>query len=105
MTMSLPFPRRILPTARRAIGAGRRGRDRGASAVEFALISPLLFTLLFGVIDYGLYFADVLSVQQAVTDAARDATLSVGSTSTNWQGTGDCPVSQIPLLGGATGDL
>src|SRR3954471_22013376 len=105
MTMSLPFPRRILPTARRAIGARRRGRDRGASAVEIALVSPLLFTLLFGAIDYGLYFADALTVQQSVTDAARDATLSVGSVAANWSGSGSCPVVVSVLGSSATNDL
>jgi hypothetical protein len=90
MTMSMPFPRRIVPTAQRAIGLQRRRRDRGASAVEFALVSPLLFTLLFGAIDYGLYFADALTVQQGVADAARDATLSVGSVSANWSGDASC---------------
>ena len=59
-------------------------RERGAVAVEFALVSPLLFALLFGLVDYGLYFADVLSVRQATTDAAREATLSVGNISANW---------------------
>jgi hypothetical protein len=100
-----PLPMRALRTARRMIAGYRAGRDRGASAVEFALVSPLLFTLLFGVIDYGLYFADVLTVQQGVTDAVRNATLAVGSGSANWQGDGSCPASLVPLSGGATGDL
>ena len=49
-----------------------------------------LFTLVFGGIDYGLYFADVQTVQQATTDAARDATLSVGSSGPNWSGSTAC---------------
>src|SRR3954471_24877522 len=73
----------------------RRRRDRGAAAVEFALVSPLLFALLFGVIDYGLYMADVLSVQQGVGDAAREATLAVGSTSASWPGDGNCGASPV----------
>src|SRR5947209_4370072 len=80
----------------------RRQGDRGASAVEFALVSPLLFTLLFGVIDYGLYFADVLSVQQGVSDAAREATLTVPAA---WPGTGTCGALPAPLDGAATSDL
>src|SRR3954468_874547 len=96
MTLSLPSPRRV----RRAV---RRGGDRGASAVEFALVSPLLFTLLFATIDYGLYFADVLTVQQRTTDAARDATLSVGSVTANWPGAGNCGAQPLGVTG--TSDL
>ena len=44
-------------------------RDQGgASAVEFALIAPLLFTLLLGTIQYGSLFL----VQTRMTDTARD---------------------------------
>lgn len=61
--------------------------ERGASAVEFALVAPLLFGLLFGIVDYGLYFADVLSVQQGLGDAARAATLApAGSSGPLWGG-------------------
>jgi Flp pilus assembly protein TadG len=109
MTMSLQSPRRILPTVRRAIGLRRwlrdRDGDRGASAVEFALVSPLLFTLLFGAIDYGLYFSDALTLQQSVADAAREATLSVGSVSANWPGSGSCPIVTSALNVSATNDL
>ncbi len=48
----------------------RRG-DRGASAVEFGLLAPVLFILLFGIIDYGIWFADSISARQAVRDVAR----------------------------------
>jgi TadE-like protein len=103
--MCLPFP--LLPGRRRAgrrvLRLPGRGADRGASAVEFALVSPLLFTLLFGIIDYGLYFADALSVQQGVSDAAREATLSVGSVAANWPGDGSC--GAVPTLLGGTNDL
>jgi|1185.fasta_scaffold51451_2 Flp pilus assembly protein TadG len=51
--------------------AARRRRDRGAAAVEFALVAPLLFIVLFGIIDYGIWFADSISARQAVRDGAR----------------------------------
>jgi hypothetical protein len=105
MTKSLPFPRRVRRTVRRATGTRGPREDRGASAVEFALVSPLLFTLAFGAIDYGLYFADALTVQQSVTDAARDATLAVGSVSANWPGTGSCSPTVTDLGAGGTADL
>jgi Flp pilus assembly protein TadG len=48
----------------------RRQRDgqRGAAAVEFALVLPILLTLTMGAIDWGYYFF----VDQMVTNAARE---------------------------------
>jgi len=49
-----------------------RGRgERGAAVVEFALVVPLLLLLLFGIIDYGLWFNESLNVRQGVREAAR----------------------------------
>ena len=52
---------------------GRGDRDQGAAAVEFALLMPLLFMLVMGMIDYGLWFNDSLSVRQGVRESARQA--------------------------------
>ncbi|MEO7233845.1 MAG: TadE/TadG family type IV pilus assembly protein [Lapillicoccus sp.] len=41
--------------------------------MEFALVMPVLFALLLGVIDYGLWFNDSISVRQGVREAARKA--------------------------------
>jgi Flp pilus assembly protein TadG len=46
---------------------------RGASAVEFALLSPLFILLLMGMAAYGIYFGAAHSVQQIAADAARSA--------------------------------
>jgi Flp pilus assembly pilin Flp len=50
--------------------------QRGASAVEFALVVPLLIGLLLGIIQYGSLFF----VQTRMTDTARDTArrLAVG---------------------------
>jgi Flp pilus assembly protein TadG len=45
-----------------------RARQRGAVAVEFALILPLFLTLVLGAIDWGWYFF----IDQLVTDCARE---------------------------------
>jgi Flp pilus assembly protein TadG len=42
--------------------------DRGAAAVEFALVLPILILLLFGIIE----FARAWNVRQTLTDAARE---------------------------------
>jgi Flp pilus assembly protein TadG len=36
-------------------------------------VTPLLLVILFGIIDYGIWFADSISARQAVRDAARQA--------------------------------
>lgn len=50
---------------------GRRRTQDGASAVEFALVSFVLFPVLFGIIEYGLWFNDSLNVRQGVREGAR----------------------------------
>lgn len=50
----------------------RRSR-RGAQAVEFALLLPVLLGLTSGIIDYGWYFSQHLEVLQASRDAVRSA--------------------------------
>jgi len=44
---------------------------RGANAVEFALIAPLLVVMLAGVTDYGWYFGERIALVAAVRDATR----------------------------------
>jgi Flp pilus assembly protein TadG len=50
-----------------------RKLQRGAALVEFALISSLLFLLLFGIIEVGLILGDQSEVGQAAREAARSA--------------------------------
>ena len=59
----------ILRRARR-----RRARgDGGAALVEVALITPVFFLLIFGILEYGLAFRDYLTVANASRDGARAA--------------------------------
>jgi Flp pilus assembly protein TadG len=48
-----------------------RDDSSGASAVEFALVSVVVFPLLLGMIQYGLLFNDYLQVRQGVRQGAR----------------------------------
>ncbi len=49
--------------------------EKGAAAVELAVILPVLFMLLFGIIEFGRYFWWRHSVTAAATEAARMAIL------------------------------
>ena len=51
-----------------------RGDDRGASLVEFALVAPLLFLLLFGVIEFARLGHGFTTVWTAAREGARYAT-------------------------------
>jgi hypothetical protein len=67
---SLPSGRR----RRRRLFSARLSRDdRGVAAVEAAIITPVLFLLLFGIIEFGLVFKDQLAITSAVRSGARIA--------------------------------
>jgi Flp pilus assembly protein TadG len=65
---------------RRRSRASRAG-ERGAVAVEFALVLPLLMALLVGIVTAGLGYNNVLGVADGVREGARfgATTLSSGS--------------------------
>jgi len=71
-SMSIAFSRM------RAFGRG----NSGATAVEFALVAPLLFLLLFGIIEFGRAWWTKNSLQYAVERATRYAVVCA---------TGACP--------------
>jgi Flp pilus assembly protein TadG len=50
---------------------GQPAREGGASAVEFALIVPVLLMLVFGIIGFGIIFAQQLSLGNSARQAAR----------------------------------
>ena len=49
---------------------------RGAALIEFALVLPILLTMLMGIVSFGEYFLTAHLVQQAANDAARAALAS-----------------------------
>ncbi|WP_394555065.1 TadE/TadG family type IV pilus assembly protein [Agromyces sp. MMS24-JH15] len=59
--------------------SGRRD-ERGAAAVEFALVVVPLLTLLFGIIDFGWIFNQQVSLSNAAREAARYYAVHDGQT-------------------------
>ena len=55
--------------------ARRAPRDRGAAAVEFALLLPLLTLLVFGIVDFGRGLNAQITLTQAAREGARMAAL------------------------------
>ncbi len=45
--------------------------SRGAAAVEFALVVPLLLTILFGIIEFGWAYAQMLDIRHGAREGAR----------------------------------
>ena len=68
----------------------RRREERGAAALEFALVVPLLLTFLLGTIELGLYMKDYVSMSSSVRAGARSASAAADG------GPGTCQASAHP---------
>lgn len=53
--------------------AGHDWRERGAVAVEAALVTPVFILIVFGILEFGLLFKDWLAVSSSVRAAVRIA--------------------------------
>jgi Flp pilus assembly protein TadG len=82
----------------------RRGDERGAEMIEFAIVVVLLITLLYGIITYGLILAAQATVTQAAADAARSG-LVMGSATTTCGSTANIPAAACTADAEANGDL
>jgi len=75
--------------------------ERGAVSVEFALISLLLFTILFGIIQFGLFFNRYLVYSGAAREGARVASVRGDADQIRLRVHeaigGDKPGEQVPL--------
>jgi Flp pilus assembly protein TadG len=59
--------------------ARRWRNDHGASAVEFALVLPVLVLLLFGIAQFGITFSQWLAIEHAAREGARWGSLGYDS--------------------------
>lgn len=61
---------------------GSRRAERGAAALEFGLVSPIVFAVLFGTLTYGLWFNDSLNLRQGLREASRQGVVANYGTDT-----------------------
>jgi Flp pilus assembly protein TadG len=76
------------------VGRRLRGQE-GASAVEMALLAPLLFMIVFGIIEFGLAFLQVQSIKTGVREGGRAAAVGWSETAVQ-QKTIDASSGAIP---------
>jgi Flp pilus assembly protein TadG len=72
--------------------------ESGQSLVEFALITPLLFTILLGVIKFGVTFNNYLSLTNATNIAAQAVSISRGQTTDPCKTVGTAFYQAAPFL-------
>lgn len=73
---------RQLSLRARAQVQGRSRSERGAAALEFALVTPILMGLLLGIISYGYMLSFRQGISQSAAEGARAAAVLPGSTVT-----------------------
>lgn len=73
----------------------RQSRERGAAAIEFALLFPVLMLIVFGIIDFGRALNAQITLTQAAREGARLDALGNPNVATRTQAaaTGLSPVS------------
>ena len=54
----------------------RRREEGGATAVEFALFAPILFLVVFGIIDFGWAYSQNVDLRSAAREGARIAVVN-----------------------------
>jgi Flp pilus assembly protein TadG len=81
-----------------------RRDERGATAVEFALIGLLLFIVSFGIIDFGLAYWQWVMAEKATQVGVRKAVVSnmVAKGLTTWPINGSANANGTPCMTGTT---
>jgi Flp pilus assembly protein TadG len=91
----------------RALKRFRRRDERGAAAVEAALITPILVLLIFGIIEFSFVLRDYTVVSSDVRNAARIASTGAGNgagTCDSYSGAPVCTPASSPALAQAAAD-
>lgn len=77
-----------------------RRDERGASAIEFAIVAPLFLAMVLGLLVYGLYLSSAHSVAQLAADAARASVAGISDAERTQLATSyiDANAGAYPLL-------
>jgi Flp pilus assembly protein TadG len=75
-------------------GRIRKHGERGATMVEFAMIAPILFLVIFGVIEMGLLFQAWVSVQHGSELGARFAVVGASTCTSGGSDRMTCIISE-----------
>lgn len=91
-----------------------KGDERGAAAVEFALLLPVISMLFFGIVTFGFLFNIYISVTHAAREGARWAALGASSSEVSAKAAAAAPtldwasatvsLTGVPSSGAAIGD-
>lgn len=78
------------------------GRNRrGAVTVEAALVTPMLITMLFGIIEFGFIFKDLLMLHQSAREGVRVAAIGATTSEINTrvqESTGDIALTADDIV-------
>ncbi|HEY0888936.1 MAG TPA: TadE family protein [Nocardioides sp.] len=79
-------------------------RERGAAAVEFALVMPILLMLVFAILQYGLYFWAAQGGSDIARDAARRAAVGqpLECSTASGEGFADIIEDQVAAIAGTS---
>jgi Flp pilus assembly protein TadG len=75
--------------------------ERGATLLEFALIAPVLLLLIFGALEYGMFFKDYLTVSNVTRTGARVGSAAGSGADADYQILQAVKVAATALPGGS----
>ena len=83
-------------------GTRSRRDDRGASALEFALVAPVFLVILGAIVNFGFAFAQKLALDNAVRETARAAAVATKKTQATLQTEGQATFKNSAIATGGT---
>ncbi|KAF4405107.1 MULTISPECIES: TadE family protein [Streptomyces] len=90
---------RAAPGRRASESRGIAGSDRGMSAIEFVVLTPVLFFMIFATVQFALYFFADHVAQAAAQAGARKARAEADENPGGWRGkareTADSYIQQL----------